>query len=74
MDERPSVRRTTAAVGIVPLPWGRDRERWTTLVPPAALVALAIAWVTHPEGPFGVTVIVVALIVTLMGRLRRRAG
>ena len=33
-------------------------SRWTTLVPPAALVALAVAWVTHPEGAFGVTALV----------------
>jgi len=36
--------------------------RWTTLVPPAALVALAIAWFTHPEGPVGVTLVAVFLI------------
>jgi Ca2+:H+ antiporter len=36
--------------------------RWTTLVPPAALVALAIAWLTHPEGPAGVTLVAVFLI------------
>jgi Ca2+:H+ antiporter len=36
--------------------------RWTTLVPPAALVALAIAWVTHPEGPVGVTLVAVVLV------------
>jgi Ca2+:H+ antiporter len=36
--------------------------RWTTLVPPAALVALAIAWVTHPEGPVGVTLVAVFLV------------
>jgi Ca2+:H+ antiporter len=36
--------------------------RWTTLVPPAALVALAVAWVTHPEGPVGVTLVAVFLV------------
>ena len=37
-------------------------SRWTTLVPPAALVALAVAWVTHPEGAFGVTAVAVFLV------------
>ena len=36
--------------------------RWTTLGPPAALVALAVAWVTHPEGPVGVTLVAVFLV------------
>jgi Ca2+:H+ antiporter len=37
-------------------------SRWTSLVPPAALVVLALAWVTHPEGAFGVTAVAVILI------------
>ena len=37
-------------------------SRWTTLVPPAALVALAVAWVTHPEGALGVTAVAVFLV------------
>jgi len=37
-------------------------SRWTTPVPPAALVALAVAWVTHPEGAFGVTAVAVFLV------------
>ncbi len=37
-------------------------SRWTTLVPPAALVALAVAWVTHPAGAFGVTAVAVFLV------------
>jgi Ca2+:H+ antiporter len=36
--------------------------RWTTLLPPAALVALAVAWVTHPEGPLGVTLVAILLV------------
>jgi Ca2+:H+ antiporter len=37
-------------------------SRWTTLVPPVALVALAVAWVTHPEGALGVTAVAVFLV------------
>ena len=37
-------------------------SRWTTLLPPAALVALAVAWVTHPEGAVGVTAVAVFLV------------
>jgi Ca2+:H+ antiporter len=37
-------------------------SRWTTLVPPAALVALAVAWVTHPAEAFGVTAVAVFLV------------
>jgi Ca2+:H+ antiporter len=40
--------------------------RWTTLVPPAALVALAIAWLTHPEGAFGVTAVAVVLVAAVL--------
>jgi Ca2+:H+ antiporter len=40
--------------------------RWTTYVPPAALVALAIAWVTHPEGPLGVTLVAVVLVAAVL--------
>jgi Ca2+:H+ antiporter len=41
-------------------------SRWTTLVPPAALVALAVAWVTHPEGAFGVTAVAVFLVAAVL--------
>ena len=40
--------------------------RWTTLVPPAALVALAVAWLTHPEGALGVTVVAVVLVAAVL--------
>lgn len=40
--------------------------RWTTLVPPAALVALAVAWVTHPEGAFGVAAVAVFLVAAVL--------
>jgi Ca2+:H+ antiporter len=40
--------------------------RWTTLVPPVALVALAVAWVTHPEGPVGVTLVAVILVAAVL--------
>jgi Ca2+:H+ antiporter len=40
--------------------------RWTTLVPPAALVALAVAWFTHPEGPVGVTLVAVFLVAAVL--------
>jgi len=36
--------------------------RWTTLLPPAALVALAVAWVTHPEGLLGVSLVALLLV------------
>jgi Ca2+:H+ antiporter len=36
--------------------------RWTTLVPPVSLAVLAVAWVTHPEGAFGVTAVAVVLV------------
>jgi Ca2+:H+ antiporter len=41
-------------------------SRWTTLVPPAALVALAVAWVTHPEGALGVTAVAVILVAAVL--------
>src|SRR5262245_171546 len=65
MDEESSVRRTAPAAGILRRPsflYCRAVSRWTTLVPPAALVALAIAWVTHPEDPVGVTLVAVVLV------------
>ncbi len=37
-------------------------SRWTTVVPPAALVTMAVSWVTHPEGPIGVTAVAVFLV------------
>ena len=40
--------------------------RWTTLVPPAALVALAVAWLTHPEGPVGVTLVAAFLVCAVL--------
>ncbi len=40
--------------------------RWTTLVPPAALVALAVAWVTHPEGALAVTAVAVFLVAAVL--------
>jgi len=40
--------------------------RWTTLVPPAALVALAVAWLTHPEGAVGVTAVAVVLVAAVL--------
>jgi Ca2+:H+ antiporter len=40
--------------------------RWTTFVPPAALVALAIAWVTHPEGPVGVALVAIVLVAAVL--------
>jgi Ca2+:H+ antiporter len=48
------------------VPYCRPVTRWTTLVPPAALVALAVAWVTHPEGPVGVTVVAVVLVAAVL--------
>ncbi len=40
--------------------------RWTTLVPLVSLVVLAVAWVTHPEGPVGVTVVGVFLVAAVL--------
>ena len=40
--------------------------RWTTLVPLASLVVLAVAWVTHPEEPLGVTVVGVFLVAAVL--------
>jgi Ca2+:H+ antiporter len=40
--------------------------RWTTVVPPAALVALAVAWVTHPEAAFGVAAVAVFLVAAVL--------
>ncbi len=40
--------------------------RWTTLAPPASLVVLAVAWVTHPEDAFGVTVVAVFLVAAVL--------
>jgi Ca2+:H+ antiporter len=41
-------------------------SRWTTYLPPLALVVLAIGWLTHPEGPIGVTVVAVFLIAAVL--------
>ncbi len=41
-------------------------SRWTTYLPPLALVVLAIAWVTDPEGPVGVGVVAVFLIAAVL--------
>lgn len=40
--------------------------RWTTVVPPLALVALAVAWVTHPENALGVTLVAVFLVAAVL--------
>ena len=40
--------------------------RWTTLVPPIALVALVVAWVTHPEDPIGVGLVAVFLVAAVI--------
>jgi Ca2+:H+ antiporter len=35
-------------------------------MPPAALVMLAVAWVTHPEGPVGVTLVALFLVAAVL--------
>jgi Ca2+:H+ antiporter len=40
--------------------------RWTTLVPPTALVALAVAWVTHPEEAPGVALVALFLVAAVL--------
>lgn len=40
--------------------------RWTTLVPPIVLVALVVAWVTHPEEPIGVGLVAVFLVAAVI--------
>jgi len=41
-------------------------NRWTTLAPPASLVVLAVAWVTHPEDALGVTLVAVFLVAAVL--------
>ena len=41
-------------------------SRWTTYLPPVALVVLVIGWLTHPEGPIGVTVVAVFLVAAVL--------
>jgi Ca2+:H+ antiporter len=40
--------------------------RWPTFIPPVCLLALAVGWLTHPEGPVGVTVIAVFLVAAVL--------
>jgi Ca2+:H+ antiporter len=41
-------------------------SRWTTYLPPVALVVLVIGWLTHPEGLIGVTVVAVFLVAAVL--------
>jgi Ca2+:H+ antiporter len=41
-------------------------SRWTTYVPPVALIVLAVAWVTHPEGFLGVTLVAAVLVAAVL--------
>jgi Ca2+:H+ antiporter len=41
-------------------------SRWTTYLPPTSLVVLAVAWLTHPEGPVGVAVVAVFLVAAVL--------
>ena len=44
----------------------RRVSRWTTYLPPVALLVLVIGWLTHPEGPIGVTVVAVFLVAAVL--------
>jgi Ca2+:H+ antiporter len=40
--------------------------RWTTYLPPVALVVLVVGWLTHPEGPVGVALVAVFLVAAVL--------
>ena len=41
-------------------------SRWTTYLPPLALVVLVVGWLTHPEGLVGVVVVAVFLVAAVL--------
>jgi Ca2+:H+ antiporter len=40
--------------------------RWTTYLPPVALVTLVVAWLTHPDDPLGITAVAVFLVAAVL--------
>ena len=42
------------------------RLPWTTLAPPAAFVALLVAWPLHPDGPLGIVVVAAFLVAAVL--------